>query len=124
MSVISTSDPLWILGGDWTGEGDNAAVEKEKQKLLLLSMQKEKEMRAQEEELRAQKKELEAQMKELEGKLKKCELEAKTAKKLKNPGDKFGLCSLSPEVFKIMKLAGFTSIFSIYPDEGEALARW
>ncbi len=47
-----------------------------------------------------------------------------TAKKLKNPGDKFGLCSLSPEVFKIMKLAGFTSIFSIYPDEGEALARW
>ncbi|HQA81364.1 MAG TPA: STAS domain-containing protein, partial [Methanoregulaceae archaeon] len=32
-----------------------------------------------------------------------------TAKKLKNPGDKFGLCSLSPEVFKIMKLAGFTS---------------
>ncbi len=47
-----------------------------------------------------------------------------TAKKLKSPGDKFGLCSLSPEVFKIMKLAGLTSIFSIYPDEGEALAHW
>lgn len=47
-----------------------------------------------------------------------------TAKKLKNPGDKFGLCSLSPEVFKILKLAGFTSIFSIYPSEAEALARW
>lgn len=47
-----------------------------------------------------------------------------TAKKLKQPGDKFGLCSLSPEVFKILKLAGFTTIFSIYPSEGEALASW
>jgi anti-sigma B factor antagonist len=47
-----------------------------------------------------------------------------TAKKLKNPGDKFGLCSLSPEVLKILKLAGFTSIFTIYPSEGEALAGW
>jgi anti-sigma B factor antagonist len=47
-----------------------------------------------------------------------------TAKKLKNPGDKFGLCNLSPEVLKILKLAGFTSIFSIYPSEGEALAGW
>ena len=47
-----------------------------------------------------------------------------TAKKLKNPGDKFGLCSLSPEVMKILKLAGFTSIFSIYPSEGDALAGW
>ncbi|MCE5298808.1 MAG: STAS domain-containing protein [Methanoregulaceae archaeon] len=47
-----------------------------------------------------------------------------TAKKLKQPGDKFGLCSLSPEVFKILSLAGFTSIFSIYPSEGEALASW
>ncbi len=36
-----------------------------------------------------------------------------TAKKLKNPGDKFALCSLSAEVLKILKLAGFTSIFSI-----------
>jgi anti-sigma B factor antagonist len=47
-----------------------------------------------------------------------------TAKKLKNPGDKFCLCSLSPEVMKILKLAGFTSIFSIYLSEGEALAGW
>jgi anti-anti-sigma factor len=47
-----------------------------------------------------------------------------TAKKLKNPGDKFGICCLSPEVHKILKLAGFTSIFSIYSSEGEALAGW
>ncbi len=47
-----------------------------------------------------------------------------TAKKLKNPGDRFALCSLSPEVMKILKLAGFTSIFSIHPSEGEALAGW
>jgi anti-sigma B factor antagonist len=47
-----------------------------------------------------------------------------TAKKLKNPGDKFGICSLSPEVLKVLRLAGFTSIFSIYSSEGEALAGW
>jgi anti-anti-sigma factor len=47
-----------------------------------------------------------------------------TAKKLKNPGDKFALCCLSAEVLKILKLAGFTSIFSISPSEGEALAGW
>lgn len=47
-----------------------------------------------------------------------------TAKKLKSPEDKFGICGLSPEVQKILKLAGFTSIFSIYPSEGEALAGW
>lgn len=47
-----------------------------------------------------------------------------TAKKLKSPGDKFGICSLSAEVHKVLKLAGFTSIFSIYPSEGEALAGW
>jgi anti-anti-sigma factor len=47
-----------------------------------------------------------------------------TAKKLKNPGDRFALCSLAAEVNKILKLAGFTSIFSIYPSEGEALAGW
>jgi anti-sigma B factor antagonist len=47
-----------------------------------------------------------------------------TAKKLKDPGDKFGICSLSPEVLKVIKLTGFTSIFSIYPSEGEALASW
>lgn len=47
-----------------------------------------------------------------------------TAKKLKNPGEKFGICSLQPDVLKILKLAGFTSIFAIYPGEGEALAGW
>jgi len=47
-----------------------------------------------------------------------------TAKKLKSPGDKFGICCLSAEVHKILRLAGFTSIFSIYPSEGEALAGW
>jgi anti-sigma B factor antagonist len=47
-----------------------------------------------------------------------------TAKKLKNPGDRFALCNLSPEVLKILKLAGFTSIFSISPSEGEARAGW
>jgi len=47
-----------------------------------------------------------------------------TAKKLKEAGDRFGICSLSPEVLKILKLAGFTSIFSIHSSEGEALAGW
>ena len=47
-----------------------------------------------------------------------------TAKKLKNPEDKFGICSLRPEVLKVFKLAGFTSIFSIYASEGEAFANW
>ena len=47
-----------------------------------------------------------------------------TAKKLKNPGDKFGICNLQPEVLKVFRLAGFTSIFSIYSSEGEALATW
>src|SRR5512138_143245 len=47
-----------------------------------------------------------------------------TAKKLKNPGDRFALCCLSAEVAKILKLAGFTSIFSISASEGEALAGW
>lgn len=47
-----------------------------------------------------------------------------TAKKLKGAGDRFGLCGLSPEVLKILKLAGFTSIFSIHSSEGEALAGW
>ena len=47
-----------------------------------------------------------------------------TAKKLKNPGDKFGICSLQPEVLKVFTLAGFTSIFSLYRSEGEALAKW
>jgi anti-sigma B factor antagonist len=47
-----------------------------------------------------------------------------TAKKLKSPGDRYAICCLSPEVQKVIRLAGFTSIFSIYPSEGEALAGW
>jgi anti-sigma B factor antagonist len=47
-----------------------------------------------------------------------------TAKKLRGNGDRFGLCALSPEVLKILRLAGFTSIFSIFISEGEALAGW
>jgi len=47
-----------------------------------------------------------------------------TAKKLRNPKDRLGLCCLSAEVHKVLKLAGFTSIFSICANEGEALAGW
>lgn len=47
-----------------------------------------------------------------------------TAKKLKSPEDRYGLCCLSADVHKIIRLAGFTSIFSIYGSEGEALAAW
>lgn len=47
-----------------------------------------------------------------------------TAKKLRNPGDRFALCCLSAEVLKILRLAGFTSLFSIGNSEGEACAGW
>jgi anti-sigma B factor antagonist len=47
-----------------------------------------------------------------------------TAKRLRGSGDSFSLCSLNPEVTKIMTLAGFNTIFTIYPSEGEALAQW
>ena len=47
-----------------------------------------------------------------------------TAKKLRGDGDAFSLCSLNPEVTKILTLAGFNTIFSIYPSEREALATW
>ncbi|OPY39138.1 MAG: STAS domain protein [Methanoregula sp. PtaU1.Bin051] len=47
-----------------------------------------------------------------------------TAKKLRGSGESFALCSLNPEVTKIMTLAGFTTIFTIYSSEGEAIARW
>jgi anti-sigma B factor antagonist len=46
------------------------------------------------------------------------------AKRLREPGDRFGLCCLPAEVQKIIRLTGFTSIFSIYQSEGEALAGW
>jgi len=47
-----------------------------------------------------------------------------TAKKLRGSEDSFSLCALNPEVTKIMTLAGFTTIFTIFPYEGEALAQW
>ena len=47
-----------------------------------------------------------------------------TAKRLRDPGDRFGLCCLSADVLKVITLTGFTSIFSIYQSEGEALAGW
>jgi anti-sigma B factor antagonist len=47
-----------------------------------------------------------------------------TAKKLRNDGDRYALCALSMEVQKVMKLAGFTSIFSIYASQEDALAAW
>jgi anti-sigma B factor antagonist len=45
-----------------------------------------------------------------------------TAKRLHNEGDRFVLCGLSVEVQKIMNLAGFTTIFSIYGTASDALA--
>jgi anti-anti-sigma factor len=44
-----------------------------------------------------------------------------TAKKLQNDGDRFILCGLSIEVQKVMNLAGFTAIFSIYATASDAL---
>ena len=47
-----------------------------------------------------------------------------TAKKLRGEHDHLGLCCLSPEVNKILRLAGFTSIFPIFPSEGDAVDAW
>jgi anti-anti-sigma factor len=47
-----------------------------------------------------------------------------TAKKLRGPGNAFALCALNAEVTKILTLAGFNTIFSIYATEGDALAKW
>jgi len=44
-----------------------------------------------------------------------------TAKKLHNEGDRLVLCGLSVEVQKVMNLAGFTAIFSIYATVSDAL---
>ncbi len=44
-----------------------------------------------------------------------------TAKRLHNDGDRFILCGLSIEVQKVMNLAGFTAIFSIYATASDAL---
>jgi anti-sigma B factor antagonist len=45
-----------------------------------------------------------------------------TAKRLHADGDRFALCGLSHEVQKVMRLAGFTSIFAIYTTVQEASA--
>jgi anti-sigma B factor antagonist len=47
-----------------------------------------------------------------------------TAKKLRGENERLGLCCLSPEVSKIIKLAGFTSIFPIFSTEGDAVDAW
>ena len=47
-----------------------------------------------------------------------------TAKKLKGPEDRFGLSRVSPEVYKILKLSGFTTIFPISETEEEGIAGW
>ena len=47
-----------------------------------------------------------------------------TAKKLAGEDGRFGLYGLQTEVYKIFKLAGFTSIFSLFPSEEDALAAW
>ena len=46
-----------------------------------------------------------------------------TLKELRMEGGSLKLCCLNPAVLKIFKLAGFTSIFSIYATEQEALPR-
>jgi anti-anti-sigma factor len=49
-----------------------------------------------------------------------------TAKRLREPGDRFGLAELAPEVEKVMRLTGFSSILACYPSRPagiEALAR-
>jgi len=47
-----------------------------------------------------------------------------TAKKLAGEDGRFGLYGLQTEVYKIFKLAGFTSIFSLFASEEDALAAW
>lgn len=44
------------------------------------------------------------------------------AKRLQGPDERFGLSGLAPEVEKVMRLTGFSSILSIYPDRGSAIA--
>ncbi|MEN6343023.1 MAG: STAS domain-containing protein [Methanospirillum sp.] len=45
-----------------------------------------------------------------------------TAKRLRQEGDRYALCSLASEVEKVMRLTGFSSILTIYPDRASALA--
>lgn len=47
-----------------------------------------------------------------------------TAKNLRDPQVKFGLCSLNQEVNKILVLTGVATIFTIYSSVGDALDAW
>ena len=46
-----------------------------------------------------------------------------TAKVQKNSGGSFALSGLTPEVNKILTLAGLNTIISIFPSEADAIAR-
>lgn len=43
------------------------------------------------------------------------------AKRLRGPDERFGLAGLAPEVEKVMRLTGFSSIISCYPTRSEAV---
>ena len=45
-----------------------------------------------------------------------------TAKKVSASGGQLKLCGLQPYVLEVFEVAGFTSIFQITPDAGQALA--
>lgn len=45
-----------------------------------------------------------------------------TAKKLSAAGGQLALCGLKPYVFEVFEVAGFTTIFQIFPDADEARA--
>ena len=42
---------------------------------------------------------------------------------LQKQGGNLALCNLNTNVYKVFKMAGFTSIFKIYPSEEEALGK-
>lgn len=45
-----------------------------------------------------------------------------TAKRLREPGDGFALSALAPEVDRVMRLTGFSSILACHPTRGEGIA--
>jgi len=47
-----------------------------------------------------------------------------TSKKIRDPEVKFGFCCVTQEVNKILKLVGFTTIFTIFSSVGDALDAW
>jgi anti-sigma B factor antagonist len=44
-------------------------------------------------------------------------------KELSKKKEGLKLCHLNPDVYKVFKISGFTSIFKIYPSEKEALSQ-